>query len=95
MGNKKEQNAKSLRERLCHSLDISPDIFPGGTFLELRGRCSVTLRGCGRLLHYGREELRFASREGQICVRGQRLCCSSYRKGIAVVDGHIDSISFE
>ncbi len=83
-----------FRERLCRGLDLSPDIFPHGTLVEMRGRGSVTLRGCGRVLCYNDCEMRFESREGNISVLGKRLCCSSYCLGTAVVEGYIDCVYF-
>ncbi len=91
---KTKQESYTLRERLCHSFDISPDIFPRGTHIELRGRCSLTLHGCGIIKVYNSREVCFASAEGDICISGDRLCCSSYRRGVAVIDGRIDSVSF-
>ncbi len=91
---KTKKETPTLRERLCHSFDISPDVFPRGTHIELRGRCSLTLRGCTVIRVYNSETVCFASSEGDIRISGQRLCCSAYRRGIAVVDGQIDSVSF-
>jgi hypothetical protein len=85
----------SFSERLCRTLDIQPDILPYGTLIELRGRYSVTLRGCGRVIVYTDREISFATHKGTVCVRGSRLCCSSYCKGAAVVDGLIEGVFFE
>ncbi len=93
MKNTKEEHP-TLRERLCHSFDIFPDVFPRGTHIELRGRCSLTLHGCGIIKVYDSEKVCFSSSDGDICISGRRLCCSSYRRGVAVVDGQIDSVSF-
>ncbi len=93
-GSKGKEKA-CFRERMCRSLDIQPDVFAGGTLIELRDRNSVTLRGCGRVTVYTDTEIRFCARECEVCIRGQRLCCSSYCKGTAVVDGCIYSVSFE
>lgn len=85
----------SLGERLYGVLDIQPDVFPYGTLVEIRGRGSVTLRGCGHVLAYTDREMRFSCHGGQICVRGRRLRCSSYCRGAAVIDGVIDGVTFE
>lgn len=85
----------SIKERLCHSLDIQPDIFPRQTFIELRGRNSVTVRGCGRVKVYTDTEIKLSSAEGLVCIKGRRLCCTAYHKGAAVIDGFICSVSFE
>jgi len=92
----KEVNEKqTVKERLCRSLDIQPDIFPYGTLIELRGKESVCVRGAGSVSFYTDTEIRFVIRDGEICVRGERLFCSAYRRGVATVDGKILSVSFE
>ena len=40
-------------------------------------------------------EIRFSAYEGEVRISGRRLCCSSYCKGAAVVDGCIECVSFE
>ncbi len=91
----KENNGKaSFKERLCHSLDIQPDIFPGETHIELRGRSSVCVKGAGRVSVYTDTEIRIEGRAADICVRGERLTCSAYRRGYAEIDGRIESVSF-
>ena len=95
MAEKNNGEKPRMSERLCRSLDIQPDILPHGTLVELRGRCSVTLRGCGRVTEYTDKLIGFSTHDGVLYVRGHRLSCSSYCKGAAVVDGLIDSVEFE
>ena len=106
MKNKKEPNNRkeggagggsslSFSERLCKALDIQPDILPNGTLIELRGRSSVTLRGCGSVLCYTDTQVSFCSRFGKVCVSGHGLCCSSYKRGTATVEGVIEGVFFE
>ncbi|MBQ9112212.1 MAG: YabP/YqfC family sporulation protein [Clostridia bacterium] len=95
MSENKRSEKASLRERLCHTLDIQPDIFPGGTLVEIRGRNSVTVKGGGRITVYTDSEVRLLTRNGSVCIRGSRLCCSAYCKGATSVDGCICSVSFE
>ena len=91
----KRKDKADLKERLCHSLDIQPDIFPRQTFVELRGRNSLTVKGCGRVSKYTETEIRLYCCEGELCITGQRLCCTAYHKGAAVIDGYISSVRFE
>ncbi len=88
-------HSQSLRERLCHSFDISPDIFPGGTLVEMRGRERIALRGCGCVLCYTDTQISFSCGEGVIHIKGRRLCCSSYSPRLATIDGCIDCVCFE
>ena len=90
----KKQRA-SIKERLCHSLDIQPDVFPRQSFIEIRGRNSVTVRGCGRVKVYTDTEIKLTVGGGIVCIRGRRLCCTAYHRGAAVIDGEIQSVSFE
>lgn len=89
------ESAPRMRERLCHALDIQPDIFLGETLIELRGRNSLTVRGGGGITAYGEGEIRFKLRRGELSVKGERLACASFERGAAVVDGNIFSVSFE
>ncbi len=95
MEKRRTKDRVGIRERLCHSLDIQPDVFPGECFIELRGRNSVTVKGGGRVLTYTDSTVRFALRHGALRIDGKRLCCSSYHRGAAVVDGLISSVIFE
>lgn len=95
MAEKNNSERQRVSEKLCRTLDIQPDIFPYGTLVELRGRSSVTVRGCGRVTEYTDNCISFAMKGGFLCIRGKRLSCASYCKGAAVVDGLIDSVSFE
>ena len=84
-----------LKERLCHALDVPPDLFPNETFIELRGRSSLCVSGAGGVTLYTDRQVRFALRDGELCIKGRRLCCTSYHKDSATVDGLICSVSFE
>lgn len=86
---------RCLRERLCRSLDLSPDLLPGGCMIELRDRHLLTLRGGGKILRYTPEEVCVALRQGRLSVRGRRLCCISYYVGAVGIEGEIDSLTFE
>ena len=95
MRKKSTEKRANIRERLCHSLDIQPDIFAGGTLIEIRGRNSVTVRGGGCITAYTDREIRIMSSRAEIRICGERLCCSAYCRSQAVIDGSICSISFE
>ena len=90
-----QEEKRGFRERLCHALDLSPDLLPGGYTVELRDRNLLTLRGGGKILLYTPEEVRVTLREGCLAVRGRRLCCISYYVGAIGIEGEIDSLSCE
>ena len=91
----RNKDKADFKERLCHSLDIQPDIFPRQTFVELRGRNSLTVKGCGRVSKYTETEIRLLCADGELCVKGRRLCCTAYHKGAAVIDGYVCGVWFE
>lgn len=95
MAKKHDGEGQSFSEKLCGCLDIPPDVLPHGTLVEIRGRTSVTLKGCGRVTEYGEGLICFAVRNGEICVCGKGLSCTAYRIGTAVVEGLVESIRFK
>ena len=84
-----------FRERICRGLDIPPDLLPGAGLVEIRGRNSVTVKGCGRILVYTPEEIRIGLKSGCLSVTGKRLVCTSYYAGAVGIDGYICRVSFE
>ena len=95
-GEKKKSGADrgDLRERLSRALDIPPDLFPGGSLVEIRGQNALCVRGSGRILYYTEEEIRVALRYAVLSVRGRRLVCTAYCQGALGIDGLIESVSF-
>ena len=89
-----EKKNEKFRDRLYRTLDIDGDIF-GGVGVELRGRGSMIVRGCGKIIEYLPESIRLELEGGEISVRGRGLICTSYRMGAVGIEGRIDSISFE
>ncbi len=94
-GGEAEREKADLREKLSKHLDIPPDVFPGESLVEIRGRGSVTVRGGGKILAYTPEEIRIALKRGCLSVQGRRLICTSYYVGAVGIDGCICRISFE
>lgn len=90
-----KKKSAELKERLCRCLDIPPDCLSGAGLLELRGQSALTVRGCGKILTYTPELIRIQRRRGVLCVKGRRLCCTSYFIGALGIDGWIREISFE
>lgn len=94
--NKKCQSKSSLgiRQRFCQALDITPDILPGGSYVEIRGRGNLLIRGCRRILKYSSEEIIIATCRDVFSVRGASLTCISYLAGAIGIEGRIDSVEF-
>ena len=92
MAKNKDTEKRKLRERLCHALDISPDVFPRETLIEIRGSNCLTLKGGGRITEYTDTRIRLKAKGKTVTVNGKRLCCSAYCKGAVTVDGLILSV---
>ena len=90
-----KREKRDIKERLCHALDIQPDVFPKESLVEIRGRNGVTVRGGGRMLTYTDVLIRMRLGKGILRIEGKRLCCTAYHVGAAVIDGRIDTVSFE
>ncbi len=95
MTKKNNEEHPSLTERLCRSLDISPDVLPNGSYIGIRGRNMLNVSGCGRILVYTPEEIRLCLSHDILRVSGRRLRCVWYHSGEVGIDGLICSISFE
>ena len=85
----------SVRERLCHALDVQPDVFLLESLVEIRGKNCVAVSGSGRVLTYTDKVIRLTLAKGVLRIEGERLCCTSYHYGAAVVDGLISCVCFE
>ena len=88
------ERRESLRSRVYRRLDIQPDILPGGSLIELRGRECVTVRGAGRILMYTPSEIRVEHAFGVVSVLGEELICTSYYLGAVGIEGRIKTVGF-
>jgi sporulation protein YqfC len=84
----------SLRERVGRVLEMPPDLFPGGSLIEIRGRGEMTVRGNGSILVYTPEQICVALSDGVLSVKGQALVCTSYYVGALGIEGRIDEVAF-
>ena len=94
MPRKDDRERVSLSEKLNRHLDITPDVLPHGSLIELRGRKSLSVTGCGKILEYTPEKIRVALKKDELCISGCRLLCTSYHRGEIGIDGVIESVSF-
>ena len=85
----------SLKERASRVLDVPADVFPKTVSTYMRGSCCAEILGSGLIICYTDKEIRLDTPEGELCIKGERLFCSSYRRGAVTVQGKINSIGFE
>ena len=91
---KNNKERRTLAEHLAVDCDIPPELLAGGCFIEIRGRNSVVVRGCKRILTYSETKVALKMRRETVEVTGKRLTCISYLAGAVSVEGFIDSVSF-
>ena len=84
----------SLAEWLAVRMDVPADVLTGGLRLDMRGRNTLTVHGCTRILDYSPEAVRLRLAEGAVVVTGERLICTSYLAGAVGIEGRICSVTF-
>lgn len=94
MSEKKNKKGRTLAEWLAVDHDLPPELLSGGCFVEIRGRNSVVVRGCRRILNYSESRVTLKLKREIIEVTGKRLTCISYLAGAVAVEGLVDSVSF-
>ena len=92
----KKKRQESLGERICNALDLSPQILPRRSLIEIHGRNLVKIQNAGKILLYTDTEIRISlrSRDGSVRICGSGLCCSSYNVGAIGIHGKIASVDF-
>lgn len=84
----------TLSERISVGLDIPADLLDGGIRLEMRGRHSLYVHGCRRILDFTPSRVTLALKGCTLTVCGCRLICTSYLAGAVGIEGCIGGISF-
>ena len=85
---------RSFSEFLTCECDIPGELVSGGCYVEIRGRNSVKVRGCRRIVVYSPVKVVLKMKRELLCVSGKRLSCVTYLAGAVSVEGIIDSVSF-
>ena len=84
----------SLSEWLAVKLDIPADLSERGLRLDMRGRHTLTVHGCQRILDFTPCEVRLAVKDATLTVKGRRLICTDYLAGAVGIEGYICGITF-
>ncbi len=84
-----------LSEWLSLRLDIPADVLSGGIRLDLRGRNTLTVHGCRRIMDFTPCRIRLALTGCDLVVEGDRLTCTSYLAGAVGIEGCICRMAFE
>ena len=83
-----------LSEWLAVHFDFPADLSSGGLRLDLRGRNSLTVYGCRRIVDFSPTEIRLAMGSCDLLVEGERLLCTSYLAGAVGIEGCICRMAF-
>ena len=89
------KNELPLGEWLSLKLDIPSDIMSGGMRVELRGRNSMTVHGCRKILGYSPDRIILQMKDCIIEVCGACLVCISYLAGAVGIEGRICAVTLE
>ena len=94
-----KKNARGERRRLAEiineGLDIPADVVPSGTLITIRAGSAVSVTGARGIILYSPTEIRLATKDGAISVRGRRLVCTSYHPSGLEIGGCILSVELE
>ncbi len=91
---KENKSRPTLSEWLSVHLDIPADLSSGGMRLDLRGRNTLTVYGCRRIVDFSESEIRLTMEKCDLLVEGDRLSCTSYLAGAVGIEGCICRMAF-
>ncbi len=84
----------TLSEWLSVHLDIPSDLSSEGLRLDLRGRHTLTVHGCRRIVDFSPVRIRLSMAGCDLLVEGERLSCTSYLAGAVGIEGCICRMEF-
>ena len=94
----REKEKKNLRrpfkEWLAVRLDIPADVTGEGLRLDMRGRHTLTIHGCRKILTFSPCEVSLALQDSTLTVKGRRLICTAYLAGAVGIEGYICGVTF-
>ena len=91
---KKGAEKRALMEWLAIKLDVPADIIGDGLRLDMRGRHTLMVHGCRKILDFNPCEVRLALEDSTLIIQGKRLICTAYLAGAVGIEGYICGISF-
>ena len=91
---KENDRRPTLPEWLAVKLDIPADVTGDGLRLDMRGRHTLTVHGCRKILDFTPCEVRLALESSTLTVSGRRLICTAYLAGAVGIAGYICAVTF-
>ncbi len=91
---RKKDEKRGFFEYLAVRADADGDSIAGDVYIEMRGKNSLLVKGCKRILGYSPEAVMLEIKKDKLRVKGKRLVCTSFHGGSVSVEGVIDSLAF-
>ena len=89
-----QADRRRLPEWLAVRLDIPADLMAEGLRLDMRGRHTLVVHGCRKILDFTPCAVRLAVKDATLTVSGRRLVCTAYLAGAVGIEGYLCGISF-
>jgi len=90
-----DKKSSKLASALASGMSLPSDALFGEMRIELRGRNTLTVSGCRRILKYSSEEIKLALKGFEVSVKGCGLLCTTYHYGTVGIEGCIGTIAFD
>ncbi len=91
---RQKEDKRGFMELISLKTELESDALIGEVRVELRGRNSMFVGGCRRIITYSPCLIVLAVKGDKISIKGERLVCTSYHSGTVSIDGQISSVSF-
>lgn len=91
---RKKDEKRGFFEYLAVRADADGDSIAGDVYIEMRGKNSLLVKGCKRILGYSPEAVELEIKKDKLRVKGKRLVCTSFHGGSVSIEGVIDSLAF-
>ncbi|MBR3686434.1 MAG: YabP/YqfC family sporulation protein [Clostridia bacterium] len=93
--NKGHKEKRGFLELLAVKAELPSDVLGSDFRVELRGRNTLFMQGCRRILKYSPDEMIMSARGFAVVIEGERLICSTYHGGTVTVEGNILAVRFD
>lgn len=85
----------ALVDFLTQKTWLPSDALAGEFRLEIRGRSSVIVCGCRRILKYTPTAIVLLSKEFSVGIVGEKLICTAYHEGAVCIEGFVTGVEFD
>lgn len=94
MKKREKDDGQTLSERLCRCMDLPCDM-ANGSLVEIRGRGSVSVCGCRKILLYSHDKIELESKDFDTVIIGKKLEFTGFGDKSAEICGLVDRIEFK